>query len=176
MKKLLIIFAPVIVLLFAVGINRLFSPDKSAPAISPTPMITQTQNSSSPTPSEITATFVIYTNNTKRVFTDSKYHGLSENVYLIADNPEQVHVKKAGTTWEEFFATLPMKLSKTCLTTGTNQTFCTNESSSLKFFINGQVDRDALDKVIRQGDKLIVSYGPITDPNLQKNLKNKMIY
>lgn len=170
MKKILIILAPLIILFFAVSVNRLIAPEKraintspsSTPEKTPAPVITQTS---------ISATFLIYTNNTKRIFTDSEYHGLSENVYISSEDPEKIIVKKIGTTWQDFFTTLPMKLSPTCLTTGTNQQFCTNQTSSLKFFINGRIDRDALSKTIQNRDKLLVSYGPISDPNLPLQLQ-----
>ena len=68
--------------------------------------------------------FAIFTNGTFRVFTAAMYHNLSEDVFVQADNPNIVRVKKSGTTWDDFFKTLPFKLTKECLTTGTKETFC----------------------------------------------------
>ena len=86
------------------------------------------------------------------------YHNLSSNVYISAADPSQVHVKRKGTTWADFFATLPMKLSKDCLVTGTKQTFCTNDSYKLKFFINDKENPNALDEEIKEGDIFKVLY------------------
>ena len=108
---------------------------------------------------EIQATFTIFTNGTQRIFTDPKYHLLSPDVYLQADSPNTVHVKKRGVTWNDFFKTLPMKLSHDCLTTGTGQVFCTNASQRLVFSINGVVEQYVLDKSIKDGDELLVTYG-----------------
>jgi len=107
-----------------------------------------------------TATFSITTNGTKRIFTDSKYHNRSEDVFLTADDPSIVHVKKSGVTWQNFFDTLPspMKVTKECLYTGTGQTFCNTASQSLKFFLNGQLDQNALDKEIKEGDQFKVEF------------------
>lgn len=108
---------------------------------------------------EIKASFNVYTNGTKRVFTDPRYHNLSSDVFIEAGNPNIVNVRKQGVIWNDFFKTLPMSLTKECLVTGTKQTFCSGESGTLKFYINEVEDRDALDKIINEGDRLIVEYG-----------------
>jgi len=126
----------------------------------PTPQILPQPEQTTPSsqPEEVTASFEIQTLGTKRIFTSSMYHNQSDNVYISADNPNQVHVKKTGVTWADFFATLPMKLTHDCLTTGTGQTFCTNASYELKFFINDKEEPNALDQVIKDEDRLFVSY------------------
>ena len=106
----------------------------------------------------ITATFEIYTNTTKRIFTDSKYHNLSEDVYITAQDPSIIYVKKEAITWDVFFKTLPMSLSKNCLVTGTGQNFCTGENGILRFYINGEENTDALDLVIQNQDNLTVKF------------------
>jgi hypothetical protein len=124
----------------------------------PTSKLPVTIVTPSPEPTSFTASFEIYTNGTKRIFTDTKYHNLSTNVYISSPNPGTVYVKGGKVTWTDFFSTLPMKLAKDCLTTGTGQVFCTNETKSLKFFINGSEDPDALDREINSNDNLIVKY------------------
>jgi hypothetical protein len=109
-------------------------------------------------PTDFTASFEIYTLGTKRIFTDTKYHNLSGEVYISPPDPSIINVKKEDITWADFFATLPMKLEKDCLTTGTGQTFCTNNTRELKFFINEKEDPDALDKEISMNDNFKVVY------------------
>jgi hypothetical protein len=115
------------------------------------------------------AGFAIFTNGTFRIFTDPKYHHQSEDVFIQPDNVNVVHIKKTGVTWHDFFKTLPMQLTKDCLTTGTGQVFCTNNQYSLKFFINGVSTPDALDREIINGDRLLVSYG--NEVQLQSQLE-----
>lgn len=130
-----------------------------------TKFITQ-QTVSSPTPSspqmindvDISAKFKIITNGTTRIFTDSKYHNLSKDVYITSQNPNTIVVKKSDIKWSDFFKTLPMSLDKTCLVTGTKQTFCTNETGKLHFYINNTETPDALDNPIRNNDFLLVEY------------------
>lgn len=108
-----------------------------------------------------TATFEIHTNGTKRIFTDPRYHNLSDEIFLDASDPSAINVQVSGITWSEFFKSLPMQLSKDCLVTGTGQTFCSDESSKLKFMINNVEDPNALDKEIKSGDHLEVVYNKI---------------
>lgn len=132
------------------------------------------QNETEPTPirpTKFTASFAIFTQGTFRVFTDSMYHNLDKNVYIQATNPNVVHVEEAGVTWDEFFATLPFTLTKDCLVTGTKQTYCTNSEEKLAFYINGVEDADALDKEIRPGDRLLVSYGAQSPQQVKDELQ-----
>lgn len=154
MKKIWLIIPLVVAIAIAASLLT------RVPGTNPKSEITTTSEVLSPTPQivDITAGFEIYTLGTKRIFTSSKYHNLSTDVYISASDPSQVHVKKAGITWADFFKTLPMKLTKDCLTTGTGQTFCTNNSQKLKFFINNSEDPGALDKEIKEADKLKVVY------------------
>jgi len=116
------------------------------------------------------AYFAIFTNGTFRVFTAPMYHNLSADMYIEANNPNTIIIKKAGATWSDFFSTLPFKLSHECLTTGTNQTFCTKEGSVLKFYLNGERKENVLDQEIQDGDKLLVTYGSESEIEIKKQL------
>lgn len=117
----------------------------------------------SPTPTDervdIRASFTIITGNITRSFKAEKYHNQSPDVYIEASDPTIVHVKKAGITWNDFFKTLPMKLTKMCLTTGDGETFCDGKEGVLKFNLNNIEDKDALDKEINTDDNLLVTFG-----------------
>jgi len=117
------------------------------------------------------AAFAIFTHSTFRVFTSSMYHNRAPDVFIQSDNPNIVHVKKDDIRWGDFFGTLPFKLTSTCLTTGTGQTFCTEGDNTLKFYLNGVQDLDALSKKIQDRDRLLVSFGPIDDPNIPAQLE-----
>ncbi len=108
---------------------------------------------------DFTASFEIITNGTKRVFTQAMYHNQSPDAYIDGSDPNSVRVKKSGTTWDDFFKTLPFSLTKECLITGTKQTFCSSETKQLRFFINDVEVPDALDVEIGAGDHLRVVFG-----------------
>ena len=117
------------------------------------------------------ASFAIFTNGTFRVFTASMYHNLSEYVFIQADNPNIVHVKKAGVTWNDFFKTLPFKLTSECLTTGTKETFCTGTNGSLRFYLNGNQKQNVLEEEIKAGDQLVVTFGRENAQQIQEQIQ-----
>ena len=115
---------------------------------------------SSPQPfSSFTATFEITTNGTQRIFTESKYHNQSDVVFITSAQPSVLTVIQEGVLWRDFFDTLPFSLNEECLVTGTGQTFCSNETQTLRFFINDQETPNALNEIIRPGDNLRVVFG-----------------
>lgn len=144
------------IIIAAIGGFVLFGKTQNKQEVSQTPI-----NTSVPIPSEkvnIKASFKIITNGTERIFTDSKYHNRTEDVYIQLPDPGIVYVTKKGTRWDDFFKTLPMKLTKDCLTTGTGQVFCTGQGGTLRFYLNDTEDKDLLDREIKDGDKIQVQY------------------
>lgn len=122
------------------------------------------QHISSPTPAlqnenvDIKASFTIVTHGLKRNFTASMYHNRSADVFIEASDPSIVHVKKRGIIWNDFFETLPMKLTKQCLTTGTKEIFCTGKNGNLRFYLNGVEERNLLAREIKEGDKVLIEF------------------
>jgi len=114
------------------------------------------------------ASFAIFTNGTFRVFTATMYHNLSPDVFIEGSNPNVIQIKKDGLTWNDFFSTLPFKLTHECLTTGTGQTFCTGSNGTLKFYINGEKAVNVLDQQINNGDKLLVTFGNETELEIKE--------
>jgi hypothetical protein len=105
------------------------------------------------------AYFLIFTNGIERDFSAAMYHNLNDNVYIESSNSSRVVVKKEGTTWDDFFKTLPFSLNKECLVTGLGETFCTNETHQLKFYINGERVENPLPLVIKDNERLLISFG-----------------
>lgn len=107
---------------------------------------------------DYTAQFEIFTNGTQRIFSDSKYHNQSTDVFIKEADPHVIFLKKSKTTWNDFFSTLPFSLQKDCLVTGTKQTFCNSKTSRLYFYLNEQDTPDALEMIIAPNDSLRVEY------------------
>lgn len=132
----------------------------------PKPTLTSTKNQAV----DKIASFAIFTNGTFRIFTASMYHNLSPDVYIEQSNPNIVKIKKDKITWDDFFKTLPFKLTADCLTTGTKETFCTGSNGTLKFYLNGERNENALNQEIKDGDEILVSYGNESDDAIKKQL------
>lgn len=162
----------VIIILISLFGFIFFSSKQTAPESSSSennPSVATTETSATPI-TDIKASFAIFTNGTFRIFTASMYHNLSQDAYIEAGNPNIVHVKKTGTTWNDFFSTLPFKLTSECLTTGTKETFCTGNRGTLKFYINGEQKNNVLNQEIKEGDKLLVTFGTESDAQIKKQI------
>src|SRR3990172_4396271 len=104
----------IILIVFSLGVGGvslyLSSQKKPELTLGDKPSSTQESSSQPQANIDITASFEIYTLGTKRIFTDSKYHNQSSDVYIEFSNASLIKVKRRGTIWGDFFATLPMKL------------------------------------------------------------------
>lgn len=158
------------VLIVAVGIFVSQSDYRGSSTSIPDSTVTSVSPASSIEPPPFKATFTIFTNGTLRVFTDPRYHRLSPDVYLDASDPSVLNITVSDITWADFFATLPMRLTPECLTTGTGQSFCTGKQGKLSFYLNGSESPQVLDAAIRPGDRLLVTYGNPTPEELSDQL------
>lgn len=148
MKVWVISAIAIIILIFAFAfLNKPQTPKVSAPTPASTPEVIN-----------ITASFTIITGSITRSFKAEKYHNKSPDVYIENPDPTIVNVKKAGITWDDFFKTLPMKLTKECLITGDGETFCSGQNGNLQFFLNDIEDKNLLDKEIKQNDQILVKF------------------
>jgi len=150
--KKLIVFGAVIILFLILAFTFFNKSQTSQTAIPTPPPAIQKENTN------ITASFTIITGSITRSFTNPKYHNQSPDVYIQADNPSIVYAKKTGITWDDFFKTLPMKLSKDCLITGDGETLCDGKNGALKFYLNDLETPDLLDREIKQNDKILIKF------------------
>lgn len=109
--------------------------------------------------SPYTARFEIITNGTTRIFTNKMYHRQSPDVYIESPDPNTIQINAEDITWADFFETLPFTLDEDCLITGTNQTFCSNATNKLYFYINNQENPHVLREIIEPDSVLLVVYG-----------------
>lgn len=107
---------------------------------------------------DIQAYFTIVTGSITRSFKAEKYHNLSPDVYIENPDPNVVYVKKTGIKWSDFFHTLPMKLTKDCLTTGDGETYCDGKDGNLKFYLNDVETPNLLDMEIKEGARALIKF------------------
>lgn len=143
----------IIVTLFAVLGGILLSRTKPEQAPKPTSSPSVANKSI-----EISASFIIMTDKITRSFKAEKYHNQSPDVYIEASDPAKVHVTKNGITWDDFFKTLPMKLTEDCLTTGDGETICDGKNGSLKFYLNDIETLNLLDREIKEADRALIKF------------------
>ena len=160
MRKIIAAF--IIIVTFILGFLFFFKKSVAPPQQREVQMEPETVN--------FEASFAIFTNGLFRDFSASMYHNLSPHAYIQSGEPNKVQVRKKGVTWNDFFKTLPFKLTKECLTTGLGETFCTGQGGSLKFYLNGERNDNVLDEVIHSGDSILISFGNENEAQIKEQM------
>lgn len=97
--------------------------------------------SPSPKPVDYIASFEIIEKGRKKDFDDPKYFNLNTDAYISPLDPQFIHLKKTGLVWKDFFAIHKIEIKgKPTLT------------------LNSLENKEALDKEITPGAKLLIEY------------------
>lgn len=132
------------------------------------------------------ANFAVYINGQREEFKDKHYY--EEIAACTADGPIQpaqrahmhenlnnvLHVHDDGTTWEQFFNNLGWSIGSNYIQTYDHTIYQANETDKLNIVLNGQnlTDLTAINnEVIKDEDRLLVSFGAIDDATLDKEYK-----
>lgn len=84
-----------------------------------------------------------------------------KNAYIDfeKENGETIHMHAANVTLGFLFNSLNIGLTDKCFTFPDKRTFCTDDKYSLKFFVNHHQLQDISNYVIKQNDRVLISYG-----------------
>lgn len=84
-----------------------------------------------------------------------------KNAYIDfeKENGETIHMHAANVTLGFLYNSLNIGLTDNCFTFPDKRAFCTDDKYSLKFFINHHQVQDISNYVIKQNDRILISYG-----------------
>jgi hypothetical protein len=84
-----------------------------------------------------------------------------KNAYIDFEKEDgaTIHMHAANVTLGFLFNSLNIGLTDNCFTFPDKRAFCTNDKYSLKFFINHHQVQDIINYVIKQNDRILISYG-----------------
>jgi hypothetical protein len=84
-----------------------------------------------------------------------------KNAYIDFEKEDggTIHMHAANVTLGFLFNSLNIGLTDNCFTFPDKRTFCTDDKYSLKFFINHHQVQDISNYVIKQNDRILISYG-----------------
>lgn len=86
----------------------------------------------------------------------------ADRVHMHDGNHDVVHVHHEGATWGHLMAVLGFGLGADYLITDDGRRLFNDDGRTLKFVINGFQVSDIHNRVIRPGDRLVISYGAET--------------
>lgn len=111
-----------------------------------------------------------------KIFTDEfDFSGLSYQIksswiHFEGQNGNTIHRHSSGVNLEHLFNSLKLQVTYECYIFVDGIQFCTNEEYSLKFFINHDQVSDIRDYVIKENDKILISYGDESLAEIEKQL------
>ena len=85
-----------------------------------------------------------------------------ERVHMHNNDDSVVHVHDAGVAWSHFFANIGIAVGADYLIVDDRRRYLAGESATLTLVINGFVVDEIGQRLIRSGDRLLISYGPET--------------
>ena len=86
-------------------------------------------------------------------------------------NDNVIHVHAKGITLKHFFRSLGIELEKNCFTYHLER-YCNDDEKTLKVYVNGNKIDDFTDYEIKDLDKILVSYGPLDEKEIQKQINS----
>ncbi|MGH9909891.1 MAG: hypothetical protein ACRD32_04560, partial [Nitrososphaerales archaeon] len=82
-----------------------------------------------------------------------------------------IHRHATGVDLGFLFESFKMKFDSQCVTLGNGTSYCDEGDKTLKFFVNG-VRNDMYGKyVLKDGDKILISYGKETQEQIEGQLR-----
>ena len=103
-------------------------------------------------------------------FSVSAYQSKSDWIHLEGKRGDLIHRHASGVPLGFLFDTLGIGLTDECYILSDGRQFCTDESYSLKFYINREQIEDITNYVINQGDRILISYGDETEEEIEMQL------
>lgn len=122
------------------------------------------------------ADIAIFINGRQIDLSKKKYQSNEENhKHKYSHHHDQVgdiiHQHKSEVPLSEHFESLGMRLTDKCFQLDNGAEYCTNENNSLKMYVNGERVTNYSDFVFDDLDRILISYGPKTGPNIKEQLK-----
>jgi hypothetical protein len=104
-------------------------------------------------------------------FSSPAYQVKSPYIHFEDNNGETVHRHAANVTMGYLFDTLKIGLTDTCYTfPDKSRQFCTDENYGLRFFVNHEPKTSLRDYVLKQGDRILISYGTDNSTRINEEL------
>ncbi len=175
-------------LLVKVNSNSVAQNTRPAPTVSPPPLsafdqniVVQLLNENKPPlvkgSTHDHADFKAYVHGTSLNFAKPEYYMKSAFIHVDTNQNQQdasgvLHMHAKNTPLWLFFRSLGMQLEKDSFKTTDGQIFKNENGNTLKFYLNGKKVDELGNYSFQPLDKLLISYGPKNDPDIDKQINS----
>ena len=113
----------------------------------------------------------VYINGKAIDFSQRKYQLAARFIHFEDGIGDVIHTHATSLTLGHLFKSLGMDFNSNCLTFE-GQAYCNDVDKTLKFYVNGQKSNEFDNRVIKDLDKYLVSYGNENESEMQKQLNS----
>ena len=113
----------------------------------------------------------VYINGKPIDFSQRKYQLAARFIHFEDGIGDVIHTHATGLTLGHLFKSLGGDLSDNCLTLE-GQSYCNDGDETLKLYVNGQKNNEFDNRVIKNLDKYLISYGNEGEAEIQKQLNS----
>jgi hypothetical protein len=111
----------------------------------------------------------IYINGQSIDFSQRKYQLASSFIHFEEGIGDVIHTHATGLTVGHMLKPLGMDFNNNCIVVE-KQNYCSDNDRKLKFYVNGQLSNEFDNRIIRNLDKYLISYGSENDSEIKKQL------
>ena len=111
----------------------------------------------------------VYINGQSIDFSQRKYQLASSYIHFEDGLGDVVHVHATGLALGHLFKSLGMDFNNNCIMFE-EKDYCSNNEKKLKFYVNGKLNNQFDNYVIKDLDKYLISYGDENESEIQKQL------
>ena len=103
-------------------------------------------------------------------FAVPSYQIKSSWIHFEESDGKTIHRHSSGVNLEHLFESLNIGIDDECFNFPDGRQFCTNEDYSIKYFINHEMVDDIRDYVIKDEDRILISYGSESQEEIEEQL------
>lgn len=111
----------------------------------------------------------VYINGKAVDFSQSKYQLTTSFIHFEERVGDVIHIHATGLTVGHMMKSVGMDMNNNCILFEKNN-YCNEDSKKLRFYVNGRLKNDFDNYIIKDLDKILISYGTESDVELQKQL------
>ena len=117
------------------------------------------------------AAFKLFINGQSIDFSQPKYQVKSQYIHFEGGDGNTIHKHATGVDIDFLFETIGIKFTSECLTMDNGTQYCNEGSNTLKFFVNGGRNNMYNNYVLKDNDKILISYGAEEQQQIDEQLK-----
>ena len=117
------------------------------------------------------STMLIFINGELRRFDDAKYYESSPYAHIHDPSFAEIHTHATNVTLAFFLRTLNVKFNSTCLIFSEQESYCNNQTQTLKFYVEGKLNNEFGNHLTVDWEHYLITYGDESEEEIQDQIR-----